>query len=181
MPTILELSHRLAETSNYNLTISTANPVLGWLSVLGWQAAFASICYLCGTLIQGLLVFNYSDPSGWLYGFERWHGTLLTIGIAAVGTVVNTWGYKILPPMEGLILAIHLFGFVVVVVLMWVMSPGQASGDSVWKEFTNAGEWPSMGLACLVGQLTPIFSWTGPDAATHMCKSNAISLLFRDG
>jgi hypothetical protein len=28
-----------------------------------------------------------------------------------------------------------------------------------------------MGLACLVGQLTPIFSWTGPDAATHMCKS----------
>ncbi|CAI7668529.1 unnamed protein product [Penicillium viridicatum] len=142
----------------------------GWLSVLGWQAAFASICYLCGTLIQGLLVFNYSDPSGWVYGFERWHGTLLTIAIAAIGTVVNTWGYKILPPMEGLILAIHLFGFVVVVVLMWVMSPGQASGESVWKEFTNSGEWPSMGLACLVGQLTPIFSWTGPDAATHMAE-----------
>ncbi|KAJ5497654.1 hypothetical protein N7453_006705 [Penicillium expansum] len=122
------------------------------------------------TLIQGLLVFNYSDPSGWVYGFERWHGTLLTIAIAAVGTVVNTWGYKILPPMEGLILAIHLFGFVVVVVLMWAMSPGKASGESVWKEFTNSGEWPSMGLACLVGQLTPIFSWTGPDAATHMSE-----------
>lgn len=180
MSTILELSHRLVHSSNYNPTISSANSVLGWLSVLGWQAAFASICYLCGTLIQGLLVFNYSDPSGWVYGFERWHGTLLTIAIAAVGTVVNTWGYKILPPMEGLILAIHIFGFVVVVVLMWVMSPGQASGDSVWKEFTNSGEWPSMGLACLVGQLTPIFSWTGPDAATHMGKSNAISLLIRD-
>ncbi|KAJ6191028.1 hypothetical protein N7519_001049 [Penicillium mononematosum] len=142
----------------------------GWLSVLGWQAAFASICYLCGTLIQGLLVFNYSGPSGWVYGFERWHGTLLTIAIAAVGTLVNTWGYKILPPLEGLILALHLFGFVVVVVLMWAMSPGKASGDSVWKEFTNSGEWPSMGLACLVGQLTPIFSWTGPDAATHMSE-----------
>ncbi|KAJ5503725.1 hypothetical protein N7463_006599 [Penicillium fimorum] len=129
----------------------------GWLSVLGWQAAFASICYLCGTLIQGLLVFNYSDPSGWVYGFERWHGTLLTIAIAAVGTV-------------GLILAIHLLGFVAVIVPMWVMSPGQASGESVWAEFTNSGEWPSMGLACLVGQLTPIFSWTGPDAATHMSE-----------
>ena len=145
--------------------------------MLGWQAAFASLCYLCGTLIQGLLVFNYSDPSGWVYCFERWHGTLLTIAIAAVGTVVNTWGYKILPPLEGLILALHLLGFVVVVVLMWAMSPGKASGDSVWKEFTNSGEWPSMGLACLVGQLTPIFSWTGPDAATHMCKSNAVSLV----
>ncbi|KXG53398.1 Amino acid/polyamine transporter I [Penicillium griseofulvum] len=153
-----------------NPMIFSANLDLGWLSVLGWQAAFASICYLCGTLIQGLLVFNYSDPSGWVYSFERWHGTLLTIAIAAVGTVVNTWGYKILPPMEGLILAIHIFGFVAVVVPMWVMSPGQASGESVWKEFTNSGEWPSMGLACLVGQLTPIFSWTGPDAATHMAE-----------
>ncbi|KAJ5770497.1 uncharacterized protein N7511_002548 [Penicillium nucicola] len=142
----------------------------GWLSVLGWQAAFASICYLCGTLIQGLLVFNYSDPSGWMYGYERWHGTLLTIAIAAVGTIVNTWGYKILPPMEGLILAIHLGGFVAVLVLMWVMSPGKAADETVWKEFTNSGGWSSMGLACLVGQLTPIFSWTGPDAATHMSE-----------
>jgi choline transport protein len=144
------------------------NAVLGWLSVLGWQAAFASICYLVGTLIQGLLVFNYSDPSGWVYVYERWHGTLLTIAIAAVGTVVNTWGYKILAPMEGLILAIHIFGFVAVIVPMWVMTPGKATGEEVWKEFTNSGGWPSMGLACLVGQLTPIFSWTGPDAATHM-------------
>ncbi|KAJ5142452.1 uncharacterized protein N7515_001239 [Penicillium bovifimosum] len=144
----------------------------GWLSVLGWQAAFASICYLCGTLIQGLLVYNYSGPDGWLYTYERWHGTLFTIAIAVIGTVVNTWGYKILPPMEGLILAIHIFGFVAVMVMMWVMSPDQpqASGESVWKEFTNSGGWSSMGLACLVGQLTPIFSWTGPDAATHMAE-----------
>lgn len=136
--------------------------------MLGWQAAFASICYLVGTLIQGLLVFNYSDPAGWVYGYERWHGTLLTIAIAVVGTVVNTWGYRLLPPMEGLILAIHLLGFIAVLVPMWVMSPGKATGEEVWKEFTNSGKWPSMGLACLVGQLTPIFSWTGPDAATHM-------------
>jgi amino acid transporter len=130
-------------------------------------------------LIQGLLVFNYSDPSGWMYGYERWHGTLLTIAIAAVGTVVNTWGYKILPPMEGLILAIHLGGFVAVLVLMWVMSPGKASDETVWKEFTNSGGWSSVGLACLVGQLTPIFSWTGPDAATHMGKSTMSLCKFR--
>ncbi|KGO74488.1 Amino acid/polyamine transporter I [Penicillium italicum] len=160
----------MAEIASISPTSGGQYHWVSWLSVLGWQAAFASICYLCGTLIQGLLVFNYSDPSGWVYGFERWHGTLLTIAIAAVGTVVNTWGYKILPPMEGLILAIHLFGFVVVVVLMWTLYPGQASGESVWKVFTNSGEWPSMSLACLVGQLTPIFSWTGPDAATHMSE-----------
>lgn len=143
---------------------------VGWLSVLGWQAAFASICFLCGTLIQGLLAFNYPGPAGaYVYESQRWHGTLLTIAIAAVGTLVNTFGARFLPSLEGVILGLHLFGFIAVLVPLWVMSPGQASGEVVWTEFTNSGGWSSMGLACLVGQLTPIFSWTGPDAATHMC------------
>ncbi|KAJ5815754.1 hypothetical protein N7474_007531 [Penicillium riverlandense] len=145
--------------------------ITGWLSVVGWQTAFASICFLCGTLIQGLLVFNYSDPSGWVYGFERWHGTLFTMAIAIVGTLVNTFGAKFLPPLEGVILFLHLGGFVAVLVPIWAMSPSTASSQEVWTQFTNGGNWSSMGLACLVGQLTPIFSWTGPDAATHMCKS----------
>ncbi|KAJ5485558.1 hypothetical protein N7539_005546 [Penicillium diatomitis] len=142
----------------------------GWLSVLGWQAAFASICFLCGTLIQGLLVFNYSAPGGYVYGYERWHGTLLTIAIAAIGTLVNTYGAKFLPSLEGVILCLHLFGFVAVLVPMWAMSPGHAPSSEVWTVFSNDGGWISMGLACLVGQLTPIFSWTGPDAATHMAE-----------
>lgn len=142
----------------------------GWLSVLGWQSAFASICFLCGTLIQGLLVFNYSGPDGYVYGYERWHGTLLTIAIAAVGTLINTYGAKFLPSLEGIILGLHLGGFVVVLVLMWAMSPGQAPSSEVWTVFENQGGWSSIGLACLVGQLTPIFSWAGPDAATHMGK-----------
>lgn len=153
---------RIARPSTHRLA--------GWLSVLGWQAAFASICFLCGTLIQGLLVFNYSGDTGYVYGAERWHGTLLTMAIAAVGTLVNTFGAKFLPPLEGLILGLHLGGFVAVLVPLWVMSPNPAPSTVVWTEFTNAGGWSSMGLACLVGQLTPIFSWTGPDAATHMCK-----------
>ncbi|KAJ5222250.1 uncharacterized protein N7469_008490 [Penicillium citrinum] len=144
--------------------------ITGWLSVLGWQAAFASICFLCGTLIQGLLVFNYSDGPGYIYGFERWHGTLLTIAIAAVGTVVNTLGARLLPPLEGVILFLHLGGFLAVLVPMWAMGPGKAPDFAVWKEFTNSGGWSGMGLACLVGQLTPLFSWTGPDAATHMAE-----------
>lgn len=121
-------------------------------------------------MIQGLLVFNYSDGPGYVYVDHRWHGTLLTIGIAAIGTLMNTYGYKFLPPLEGVILGLHIFGFVAVMVPLWVMNPGAAPSDVVWKEFTNVGGWSSIGLACLVGQLTPIFSWTGPDAATHMGK-----------
>lgn len=142
----------------------------GWLSVLGWQAAFASICFLCGTLIQGLLVFNYSGDAGYVYGFQRWHGTLLTIAIATVGTLVNTYGARLLPPLEGLILGLHIGGFIATMAVMWSMTSEKAPSETVWQEFTNFGGWSGIGLACLVGQLTPIFSWTGPDAATHMGK-----------
>ncbi|EDN08804.1 predicted protein [Histoplasma mississippiense (nom. inval.)] len=30
--------------------------------------------------------------------------------------------------------------------------------------------WPTLGLACLVGQISPIFSFLGPDAATHIAE-----------
>lgn len=124
-------------------------------------------------------MFNYSGTEGYIYGYERWHGTLLTMAIAAVGTLVNTYGAKFLPPLEGIILGLHIFGFVAVLVPMWVMSPGQAPSSEVWTVFNNDGGWTSMGLACLVGQLTPIFSWTGPDAATHMGKSGCTCLNYR--
>jgi amino acid transporter len=100
------------------------------------------------------------------------------MAIAAVGTLVNTYGAKFLPPLEGIILGLHLFGFVAVLVPIWVMSPGQTPSSEVWTVFGNEGGWSSIGLACLVGQLTPIFSWTGPDAATHMGKRANIDLKY---
>ncbi|QSS63400.1 amino acid permease [Histoplasma capsulatum] len=35
--------------------------------------------------------------------------------------------------------------------------------------YATAG-WPTLGLACLVGQISPIFSFLGPDAATHIAE-----------
>lgn len=142
----------------------------GWLSVLGWQAAFASVCFLTGTLIQGLLVTVYSDPAAdYTYTSERWHGTLLTIAIAMVATIPNGWRTHWLASLERLLLFIHIFGFFAILITLWVTAD-RASSDEVFLTFTNTGGWSSIGLACLVGQLTPIFSFIGPDAATHMAE-----------
>ncbi|KAK2808798.1 hypothetical protein FQN50_004471 [Emmonsiellopsis sp. PD_5] len=118
----------------------------GWLSVLGWQAAFASVCFLCGTLIQGLLVLNQPH-----YVSERWHGTLLTVAVALVATFVNTYGASRLPSLEGLILILHIFGFFATLVPLWVMAERTPTGE-VFTQFTNAAGWPS------------------PDAATHIAE-----------
>ena len=50
------------------------------------------VCYLSGTLVQGLLVLNYSD-----YNFHRWHRTLLFYVVIAFTLSVNTYLARILP------------------------------------------------------------------------------------
>ncbi|PGH04402.1 hypothetical protein GX51_03561 [Blastomyces parvus] len=136
----------------------------GWLSVLGWQAAFASVCFLCGTLMQSLIQLN--EPS---YTPERWHGTLFTAAIAIATTFINTYMASHLPMLEGLILILHIFGFFATMIPLWVMAE-RTPTERVFTEFTNAAGWPTLGLACLVGQISPIFSFLGPDAATHIAE-----------
>lgn len=127
----------------------------GWLSVLGWQAAFASVCFLCGTLMQSLIQLN--EPG---YIAERWHGTLFTAAIALATTFVNTHMASHLPSLEGLILTLHIFGFFATIIPLWVMAERTPTND-VFTQFTNSAGWPTIGLACLVGQISPIFSFLG--------------------
>ncbi|KAK2759402.1 hypothetical protein FQN54_002880 [Arachnomyces sp. PD_36] len=118
----------------------------------------------CQRFLSYITVLNHPT-----YVPERWHGTLFTIAIAVISTFVNTYGANQLPTLEKLILILHVFGFFAVMIPLWVMAP-RTPTETVFTEFTNAGGWSSMGLACLVGQLTPIFSFLGPDAATHMAE-----------
>ena len=37
----------------------------------------------------------------------------------------------------------------------------KADAGTVFTEFTNSAGWPNLGLAVLVGQITPIFSFLG--------------------
>lgn len=59
---------------------------------------------MAGTQIQGLMVLN--NPS---YGYEAWHGTLLTIAISFFSVVFNTVLVRELPLAEGIVLVIHIF------------------------------------------------------------------------
>lgn len=146
--------------------------MVGWISALGWQTGYASIAFIAGTLIQGLIVLNNPD-----YIFKRWHGTLLVIAITAFSILFNTFLAKRLPMVEGLVLIIHILGFFGVLIPLWVLAPRNSS-DVVFKEFTNFGGWNSTGLSVMVGMLTTVYGMLGADSAVHMCeylKSHASS------
>lgn len=44
------------------------------------------------------------------YVQERWHESLLMIGVGVIGTLMNTFGAKRLPILEGIVLVVHIFG-----------------------------------------------------------------------
>ena len=71
--------------------------------------------------------------------------------------------------IEGIVLVLHIFGFFAIFITIWVLGPRSKSTD-VFGSFQDNAGWGSIGLSCLVGQLAPIFSLLGSDAATHMSE-----------
>jgi len=156
---------------------------VGWLCTLGWQSGVAIGSFLAATQIQGLIVLNNED-----YVFQRWHGTLLTIAMVLFVSIFNTFLAKHLPLVEGLVLCLHLGGFVAILVPLWVLGP-HGNSHEIWTEFSNFGGWPSStniptpkhptlyalmwktaGLSTLIGLITPITAFLGADAAVHMAE-----------
>jgi choline transport protein len=138
--------------------------LVGWISVLGWQIGLASLTFIVGTVIQGLIVLNNAS-----YVFERWQGTLLVIAIVAFCILFNSYFASKLPMIEGLVLIIHILGFFAVLISLWVLSPRSAASD-VFGTLTNLGGWSSNGLSFMVGLLTPVYTLLGADSAVHMSE-----------
>ena len=118
--------------------------LIGWLCVLGWQSGVAIGSFLAATEIQGLIVLNNDD-----YVFERWHGTLIMIGIVLFVALFNTFLAKHLPLVEGLVLCLHIGGFVAILVPLWVLGPKSPSSE-VWTTFSNANGWSSSECSCKI-------------------------------
>ncbi|KAI5363499.1 Putative amino acid/polyamine transporter I [Septoria linicola] len=137
---------------------------VGWLSALGWQALIAATVYASSVLVFELTALNNSN-----FTYGRWHVTLLMIGIGLFGTLFNTFGAKRLPLLEGVVLCVLIFGFFCIIVPLWVLAP-KASAGEVFTQFSNFGGWPSIGTACLVGQLTAISAFAGSDAPAHLAE-----------
>jgi choline transport protein len=138
--------------------------LMGWMCVLGWQCSCATLAYLCGTQIQALLSLNYPN-----YVAKSWHGSLLTIAVAAYGVIFNTWMAKKLPLVEGIILVIHILGFFAILVPLWVLSP-RLDAKTVFTSFNNGGGWNNQATSFMAGLTAGIGPLLGADASVHMAE-----------
>lgn len=144
---------------------------LGWLTVIGWQATYATSCYLCGSLIQGLISLTRKE-----YIPHNWHSTLLYWAIAIFSVGINCVGGKLLPRFEGFILILHILGFFAILIPLTYMAD-HGTAKEVFTKFLNIGGFPSQGLSFFVGLVGCIFAFAGGDAAVHVGQPRIIDLI----
>lgn len=132
---------------------------------MGWQSGTASLAFLSGGLIQGMLVLNYPDT----YVFQKWHGTLLLYGVIAVTLVINTYLAAWMPKIEGLMFILHILGFFGILIPLVYLGP-HGSVKDVFQNFQNLGEWNTQGLSFFVGIATSVYAFLGADSAAHLAE-----------
>lgn len=142
--------------------------MVGWLCAVAWQVWLAGICFMVGSIVQGLIALNVES-----YVWHNWHGTLLTIAAVLLAIIFNTVLAAYLPILEGSALVLHLAGLFAIIIPLWVMGP-KADAHETLLEFTNVGGWPSDGLAAMIGLTTPLSMMMGFDCSVHMCEFDNI-------
>lgn len=138
---------------------------IGWLTVIGWQATFASAMYLNGNMVQALIILTRSD-----YVPHPWRKALYAWGLSVLSAIINIVGGKFLPRFEGTVLIFHVLGFFAVLVPLTYMADHKSSAEEVFTYFINEGNWPSKALSVFVGLTGPVFAFAGGDAAVHVCQ-----------
>jgi choline transport protein len=127
------------------------------------MAVCAQVCFLEGTIIQGLIILNKED-----YVPHKFHGTLLAWAILALPLFCNVFARKILAPLEVMGGILHIALFVVFIVVLVVMSP-RSSADFVFgTTVTGQSGWKSPGIQWCVGLLSGAFPLAGKSKLAHL-------------
>jgi choline transport protein len=115
---------------------------------------------------QIMAIISLSDSS---YVIKGWHGSLLTIAVTLFCIFFNTYLVRKLPFVEGVGLALHVLGFFTFIIVLWVMGPREKA-ESVFTDFQDLNGWGNVGLATLVGLLSPITTIVGADSVCHLSE-----------
>jgi choline transport protein len=103
------------------------------------------------------------------YIIKSWQAALLTIAVTSFAIAINTYFMRKLPMIEGLFMVLHVAGFFIVVVILWVMG-SRGDPKEVLTHFEDNAGWGNVGLACLIGLLGPVITLIGADSSCHLSE-----------
>ena len=138
----------------------------GWMSVFGWWLGFSA----CANLIAGqfLAIAAFWNPG---YEIQNWHQYLVAVGNIWLAVAFNIFGSRWLPLWNKAIMILSTVLMIVTFVAILVCSRNHhASASWIFGDATNSTGWPSDGFAFLLAIMNGVFSYSGVDAAAHMCE-----------
>lgn len=127
-----------------------------------WIATPTAISYVGAAMMLELIQFLHPN-----YEPAAWHSLLVMWGILCVAIILNTVLGFLLPLVELLFLALHVFGFFAFIIPMLNLGP-RGDAHQIFTEFWNEGNWSSTGLSFLVGLQAAAGSITGTDCSIHV-------------
>ena len=161
---------------------------VGFFCVLGWQTSLAATCFASAQQITALINLGNSN-----YTPTQWQTALFSWAILMLAIVANTVFYRKLPLLEGIVIFVHVLGFIAFIVVLWyvllaycwgmantdlhslirllvrrTMAP-RSTAKSVFTDFELNG-WPTTGVACLVGLNGPLPYLLGADSSVHLAE-----------
>lgn len=142
-----------------------ASYAAGWMSSLGWIASLAGGTYVCAQLVGVCVNLVWVD-----FVMSAWQLFLIILALLVVTIVFNTWAATVLPTLEVASLVGHTVGFVVFVGVLWGMCRPLNTSREVFLSFENGSGWSDYGAACLVLQVSIIWSMLGSDTIVHICE-----------
>lgn len=93
------------------------------------------------------------------YNYQHWHGTLVSYAVLLVSVFINTVGVKILPALEGILLILHVLGFLAILIPLVHLAP-ISPAEFVFQTWENRSGY-SDGLSWFVGLLSSSFLFMG--------------------
>lgn len=100
---------------------------------------------------------------------KGWQNTLLAWAVLAFAVLTNTIASTSLAKFEGLILILHIVGFLAILIPLTYLAP-HARGQEVFTTFLNAGGWNTQAYSFFIGLVGPVYAFVGADAAVHMAE-----------
>lgn len=94
---------------------------------------------------------------------------MLIWAVLATCVLFNTFFSKKLPLVEGVIVVLHIAGFFVVTITLWVMSDRSAAGNP-FTLFQDNMAWDNLPLAVVIGLTGATSTFVGVEAGAHMSE-----------
>lgn len=135
-----------------------------WMSTLSWLASQTSGPFLTMTLIQ--VMINVRTPD---YAFTSWQYTLAMLAFIVSAIFFNTWAAKALPMVQAIALWVHIAGFLIVIIPLWVLAPKNSVKD-VFTIFVNESGYSNMPTAVLLNQVNALYCILGSDTSVHISE-----------